>query len=63
MKKIFRLLAFAFIPAALLSCENETLPVIDNMIYISGADAGRVGTVDMRIKVLDGLAYPWVVNS
>ena len=50
MKKTFRLLAFSFVSAALMSCENEALPVIDNMIYINGADAGRVGTIDMATE-------------
>lgn len=47
MKKTIKIFALGLLSAALMGCQNEALPVINNMVFISGADNARVGTVDM----------------
>lgn len=47
MKKTIKIFALGLLSAALFSCQDAALPAIDNMVYISDAANGKVGTVTM----------------
>lgn len=47
MKKTIKIFALGLLSAALFSCQDAALPVIDNMIYINSAANSKLGLVDM----------------
>lgn len=47
MKKTIKIFALSLFSAALFSCQDAALPAIDNMVYISDAANGRIGTATM----------------
>lgn len=45
MKKTIKTFAIGLLSVALFSCQDAALPAIDNMVYISDAAEGRIGSV------------------